>query len=421
VGPLGHSLSALSAAAALPVGLGLLAARPAWRPGFAERLGARPAAPPGCVWVHGASVGEIRAAMRLLDAFAARGVPLAASAATLAGRDLLRSLRPAIPCGLAPLDHPWSVAHALRRAPASLVALVETELWPCWILGARERGIPCAVVSGRISDRSFPRYQRVAFALRPVLRALAAIGARSELDAERFVRLGAPAGRVEVTGDLKLDPGAEPPAPSPELAARLGEVALVVAGSTHEGEEEAALGALRAAREAGLPAALALAPRHPARFDAVARLVEERGLPLRRRSRLAPGPLRSGEVLLLDGIGELAGLYAVAALAFVGGTLTPRGGHNLVEPALAGRAPVFGPDTANTRDVAELLLAAGGARRVADAAALAGCVLEALRDPSAEAARGKRAAAALAPHRGATERSVALLERVRAARGPAAD
>jgi len=416
MGPLGHSAAALAAAAGLPVGLALLAARPGWRPGLAERLGARPPAPRGCVWVHGASVGEIRAATRVLDAFGARGIPLAASASTLAGRDLLRRTRPEIPCGLAPLDHPWSVARALRRAPAGLLALVETELWPCWILGARERGIPCAIVSGRISDRSLPRYERVAFALRPVLGALAAIGARSQLDAERFVRLGAPAERVQVTGDLKLDPASEPPAPSPELAALLGEVPLVVAGSTHEGEEEAALAALAAVREAGLAAALALAPRHPDRFEAVARLVAAHGLPLRRRSRLAPGPLRSGEVLLVDGIGELAGLYAGAALAFVGGTLTPRGGHSLVEPALAGRAPVFGPDTANTRDVAELLLAAGAARRVADAAGLARCAVEALRDPAGEAARGRLAAAALAPHRGATARSVALLEGVRAAR-----
>jgi 3-deoxy-D-manno-octulosonic-acid transferase len=420
VGPLGHSAALLSAAAGLPVGLALLAAKPAWRPGLAERLGARPPAPPGCIWVHGASVGEIRAATRLLDAFAERGEPLAASAATVAGRDLLRRTRPGVPCGLAPLDHPYCVARALRRAPAALLVMVETELWPSWILGARARGAQCAIVSGRISDRSLPRYRRVAFAVRPVLRALAAIGARSELDAERFVELGAPAARVEVTGDLKLDPPAEAPAPSRELAAILGGVPLLVAGSTHEGEEEAALGALAAAREAGLPAALALAPRHPERFEAVASGVAARGLPLRRRSRLSQEPLRAGEVLLLDGIGELAGLYAAAALAFVGGSLAPRGGHNLVEPAFAGRAPVFGPYTANARDVAELLLAAGGARRVADAAELARCALEALRAPAEEAARGARAAAALAPHRGATRRSVALLDRVRARRSEVA-
>jgi len=362
-------------------------------------------------------VGEIRAATRLLDALAARGVAVAASTSTLAGRDLLRRTRPEIPCGLAPLDHPWCVAAALRRVRPALLVLVETELWPAWILGARERGVRCVVVSGRISDRSFPRYRRAGRLLRPVLGALAAVGARSAADAERFVALGAPRERVEVTGDLKLDPPPLPPELAPALAAVLGGVPLVVAGSTHEGEEEAALDALAAARAAGLAAALALAPRHPERFEAVAGLVAARGLPLRRRSRLEPRPLEAGEVLLLDGIGELAGLYAAAAVAFVGGSLAPRGGHNLVEPALARRAPLFGPHTENGREVAELLLAAGGARRVADARELSGAILELLRDPAAAAASGERAAAALAPHRGATERSLALLGRVRSGGG----
>jgi 3-deoxy-D-manno-octulosonic-acid transferase len=275
------------------------------------------------------------------------------------------------------------------------------------------------VVSGRISDRSFPRYRRAGALLRPVLAALDAVGARSAADAERFVALGVPRERVEVTGDLKLDP---PPAPPPlpaALAAVLGKVPLLVAGSTHEGEEQAALEALAAARAAGCAAALALAPRHPERFEDVARLVGGRGLPLRRRSRLEERALEAGEVLLLDVIGELAALYAAAAVAFVGGSLVPRGGHNLVEPALARRAPLFGPHTENGREVAELLLAAGGARRVADSRELAEAALELLRDPAAAALRGERAAAALAPHRGATERSLALLERVRGGRGSA--
>jgi 3-deoxy-D-manno-octulosonic-acid transferase len=416
VGPLGHSLAALSAAAGLPIGLAALAVKPAWRPGLAERLGARPKATPGCVWVHGASVGEVRAALRLLDAFAASGIPVAASASTIAGRDLLRGERPAIPSGLAPLDHPWSVERAFRRTPAALLALVETELWPSFIRGAREHGAACAIVSGRLSDRSFPRYLQARALLRPTLGRLAAIGARSALDAERFVRLGAQEERVEVTGDLKLDPPATPPALAPDLAGALRAIPLIVAGSTHEGEEEAALGALAAARAAGLPAALALAPRHADRFDAVAELVAARGAPLLRRSRGALRPLAAGDVLLVDTIGELAGLYGAAAVVFVGGSLAPRGGHSVVEPAHAGRAPIFGPHTQNTRDAADLLLAAGAARRVPDAAGVAAAVVVALRDPEAEAARGGRAREALAPHRGATSRSVALLARVLADR-----
>jgi 3-deoxy-D-manno-octulosonic-acid transferase len=414
VGPLGHSLAALGAAAALPGGLALLAARPGLRRGLRERLGARPPAPAGCVWVHGASVGEVRAATRLLDGLAARGVPVAASTTTVAGRDLLRRTRPQLPCALAPLDHPWCVAAAFRRVPASLLVLVETELWPSWILGARARGTACAVVSGRLSDRSLPRYRRAGPLVRRVLRALSAIGARSAADAERFVELGAPRERVEVTGDLKLDPPGEPPAPAPALADVLGDVPLVVAGSTHAGEEEAALAALDAARAAGLRAALALAPRHPERFDDVARLVLARGGRLRRRSRLGPERLADGEVLLLDSIGELAGLYAASAVAFVGGTLVPVGGHSPVEPAQAGRAPLLGPHTENAREAAALLLEADGAVRVEGGDALAAAVVQALRDPARESARGARAAAALAPHRGATERTLALLARLRA-------
>ena len=414
MGPLGHSLAALGAAAALPGGVALLALRPGLRHGLGERLGARPPAPAGCVWVHGASVGEVGAATRLLDGLAARGVAVAASAMTVPGRDLLRRMRPDVPCALAPLDHPWCVAAAFRRVPASLLVLVETELWPSWILGARERGVASAVVSARLSDRSFPRYRRAAPLLRPVLRALAAVGARSEADAARFVELGVPPSRVEVTGDLKLDPPRDAPAPAPDLAPLVGDVPLVVAGSTHAGEEAAALDALDAARDAGLRAALVLAPRHPERFEEAARLVLARGRRLRRRSRLEPGRLADGDVLLLDSIGELAGLYAAAAVAFVGGTLAAVGGHSPIEPAQAGRAPLFGPHTANVRDVAALLLAADAAVRVPDAAGLAAAVVAALRDPAAAAARGGRAAAALAPHRGATERTLALLARLRA-------
>jgi 3-deoxy-D-manno-octulosonic-acid transferase len=414
VGPLGHSLAALGAAAALPPGLALLAARPSLRRGLAERLGGRPAAAAGAVWVHGASVGEVTAALRLLDGLAARGVPVAASATTLAGRDLLRRARPGVPSALAPLDHPWCVAAAFRRVPASLLALVETELWPSFILGARAHGVPVAIVSGRLSDRSVPRYRRAAALVRPVLRALGAVGARSEADAARFVEIGAPPERVEVTGDLKLDPPGAAPSLPDELAAVLGRVPLVVAGSTHAGEEAAALGALDAVRVAGLPAALALAPRHPERFEEVARLVAARGRPLRRRTRLGREPLADGDVLLLDSIGELAALYGSAAAAFVGGTLVPVGGHSPIEPARAGRAPILGPHTANVRDVAALLLGADAAVAVADPPALAVAVIAALRDPAAAAARGARSAAALVPHHGATERTLALLERVRA-------
>jgi 3-deoxy-D-manno-octulosonic-acid transferase len=413
VGPLGHSVAALTALLGAPLLASVALARPRWREGLAERLGAHPVALAGRapIWVHGASVGEIRAALPLLDALAGRGHALVASTMTLSGRSVARAARPALATSLAPLDHPWAVARALARVRPSALVFVETELWPSWVRAASERGIPALVVSGRLSERSFRRWQRAGGLLRATLSRYRAIAARSEADAARFVALGAAPERVSVCGDLKLD-AAPPVPPAPELAALLGELPLVVAGSTHEGEEAAALSALAAAERAGRSAALALAPRHPERFERVAELVRESGRRLRRRSAPGPGPLVAGEVLLLDTLGELASLYPRAALAFVGGTLVPIGGHNLVEPALAGCPILIGPHVTNIRDTAALLLEADSARTVHDADALAAAVVETLAQPAAARARAARAGEVLAPHRGATSRCVALIERV---------
>jgi 3-deoxy-D-manno-octulosonic-acid transferase len=416
MGLLGHSLSALLAVALAPALAVALLTRPAWRVGWRERLGAHPALAPGAVWIHGASVGEMRAAALLVERLRARGEAVAVSATTPTGRDLLRRLCPEVPCALAPLDHPWCVARALRRVRPSLLVLVETELWPALIRGADAGGIPVVVVSGRISERSFPRYRRLGALLRPVLRRLRAVGARSSADAERFLALGVPAERVSVTGDLKLDTPAEPAPLAADLAALFGAVPLLVAGSTHEGEETAALAALAGAEAAGLAAALVLAPRRPERFDAVAHRAGEAGRRVLRRSALPGGRLGAGDVLVLDSLGELASLWGRADVAFVGGSLVRRGGHNLLEPAAAGRAVLFGPHVESTRDAAQLLLGAGAALCVEDAAALAAAVVAALRDPAAWARRGARAAAAVAGGRGAAERSAAF---VLAARGAA--
>jgi 3-deoxy-D-manno-octulosonic-acid transferase len=406
-------VAALGALLGAPVLAAAALARPRWRTGLSERLGAHPAAHPAepPVWVHGASVGEIRAALPLLDALAARGHAVVASTMTATGRAVARAARPALATGLAPLDHPWAVARALARVQPKALVFIETELWPSWVRAAGERGIPALVVSARLSERSFARWQRLGGALRPTLGRYRAIAARSEADAARFVALGAPHERVSVCGDLKLD--AEPPgAPASDLAALLGDVPLVVAGSTHEGEEAAALAALAAAEQAGLPAALVLAPRHPERFERAAEIVLQAGRRLRRRSAPGAGALAAGEVLLLDTLGELASLYARARVAFVGGTLAPVGGHNLLEPARAGCPVLFGPHVANTGESAALLLEAGAADRVADAVALARAVVEALAQPAEAKARGARGAAALAAHRGAAARCVELIERV---------
>jgi 3-deoxy-D-manno-octulosonic-acid transferase len=412
--PLRQLGAGLLALAATPVATVALAVRPRWRAGLGERLGLRTPPVERPVWVHGASVGEILAAVRLIDALGEQGHAVLASTMKPSGRAVLARMRPDVPRRLAPVDHPWCVARALEQAAPAALVLVETELWPCWIAAAARRGIPVAVVSARISDRSFGRYQRVAPLVRRTLGRLSAVGARTAEDARRFAALGVPEARLEITGDLKLEPPRTPPVLDPELERVLGDLTVWVAASTHAGEEEAALHALSAAESAGIATALILAPRYPFERSAeVKRVVEAQGRRVRLRSRLAgDAPLAPGEVLLLDSLGELPAVIARARLAFVGGSLAPVGGHNVVEPALVSRPVLFGPQTHKVRDAAALLLASGGARRVSDETELAAAVIEWLRNPSLAKDAGDAARRAIESHRGATQRCLALVERL---------
>ena len=396
-----HSAAALAALAAAPIGAAALALRPGWRVGLRERLGAA-AAIPGAIWVHGASVGEILAARSLVDALGAAGRAVVTSTQTLAGRSVMERARPDLLCSLAPLDHPWPVARVLARSRPAALVLVEGELWPCWIAAAARREIPVVLVSGRISDRSLTRHRRVRPLVARTLRRLTVVGARTAEDAERFRFLGAKADAVVVTGDLKFD--GEPPACdlAADLDAVLGKVALVVAGSTHAGEEEAVLAAFRGIEVAAIPAALVLAPRSPDRAREVEGLVRASGRVVRRRTALGNSPLRPGEVLLLDTLGELAAVYARGHVAFVGGTLVPVGGHNLLEPVFGGTPVLFGPNTSNVGEAVAILDRAGAGRRIADAAELGRAAAALLSDLSAARECGLRGRATLALHRGSS-------------------
>lgn len=415
--PLRHSLAALAALGLAPL-LGAALLHPKWRVGLFERLGARPrvhrGARPAPVWLHGASVGEISAALPLVDALGARPGGVHCSCTTLSGRDLLRARRPGVPVHLAPVDHPWAVRRALRAVSPSALVLMETELWPVWIRAAAERGLPVLLLSARLSERSFSRYRTFARWLTPTFQRIAAVGARGEADAARFRALGVEPGRIEATGDLKFETPQSPASPAPELEHRLGTAPLLVAGSTHEGEEAAALAALAALSRRGHAAALVLAPRHPQRFERVARLVRAAGRRLLRRSQ--PGaPLGPGEVLLLDSIGELPGAWSRARAAFVGGSLAPRGGHNLLEPAFAAVPVLFGPHTENTAEAAALLKEHGAGIEVPDAGSLAEAVCEVFEGEQHFRRCSHAFLAALEVHRGAASQSLALLDRVLAA------
>ncbi len=414
-----HGVAALAALAGTPLAAAALALRPSWRAGLGERLGAVGRARPGAIWIHAASVGEIVAASRLVDRLRKDGHDVVTSTVTLTGRDVMRRKRPDVPCTLAPVDHPWCVERALSRVQPAALVLVETELWPCWIAAARRHGIPVVLVSGRVSDRSLPRYRRVSGFVARTLQRLEVLGVRTEVDGARFRSLGADPERIVVTGDLKLEVDEDPRPLAPELERLLGEVPLFVAGSTHPGEETAALDALEAVERAGLGAVLAIAPRRPGRAAELDRLVAGRGRALRRRTSPAGEPLRAGEVLVLDTVGELAALYGRADVAFVGGSLVPIGGHNVLEPVCAGRPVLFGRHTSNVRHSVEILERCEAGRAVDDAAALGDALVELLRDPSAARARGAKGRSVLRGHRGSTERTAELVESALAASRPA--
>ncbi len=407
-----HSVAALAAAAAAPLAAGALAVRPSWRVGLRERVGAVPRVAPGGLWVHAASVGEILAAIRLVDRLRKAGHALFVSTVTQDGREVMRRLRPDVPCALAPLDHLWCVEAALSRVRPAALALIETELWPVWIAAARRRGIPVVLVSGRISDRSFPRYRKLGWLMGRTLRRLAAVGARTTIDGDRFVALGADPARVSVTGDLKLELDEGPRPLASDLDAVLGRVPLFVAGSTHPGEEVAALAALSEVERAGLAVALVLAPRRRQRSAEVARLVRAAGRPLRQRTAVGGEPLRTGEVLVLDTIGELATVYARASVAFVGGSLVRGGGHNVLEPVFGGCPVLFGPHNANVRHAVEILERCGAGRTVDDAVSLGRAATDWLRDPVAARARGAEGRVVLRSHRGSAERAAHLIDSV---------
>ena len=291
-----HSVAAVTALAAAPFAAGALAVRPGWRSGWSERIG-RVCMDPGAVWVHAASVGEALAAIPLLDELREAGHSVVVSTQTLAGRDTLRRIRPDLRCRLAPLDHPWVVERALETARPVALVLLEAELWPCWIAAAARHRVPIALVSGRISDRSFDRYRRVRPLVRRTLQRIDAIGARSELDAVKFLELGAEPSAVTVSGDLKLDGGLVGAAPARDLFQQLRGEALFVAGSTHPGEEWAALQALRAAEAEGQGAVLVLAPRQIERADEVAAFCRARNRRVYLRSRLAGRHLVPGDTI----------------------------------------------------------------------------------------------------------------------------
>jgi 3-deoxy-D-manno-octulosonic-acid transferase len=394
---------------------------------------------PGAIWIHAVSVGEalsgVTLARRLKQAYPDR--PLVISTTTLTGQALARERMPfADAIFYFPLDWAFCVRRVLRAVRPAIVIVLETEIWPNFLREARRRNVPVVFVSGRISDRSFARYQRFlgvfGFFLGPFLRhALAGATSflmQSEKDAERIRALGAPAERVEVSGNLKYD--LELPAATPisqwlqAEAQRRGRSPIIVAGSVVATEEPHALIAFGTLQGEYPKALLVLAPRKPECFASAAEFIDESHRKFIRRSQLPiPGPSQNGAltgepsipddvtVILLDTIGELASLYRVADGAFVGGSLVPSGGHNILEPAAFGKVPVFGPSMENFAEIAERFTAAGAAVQVESPEDAGVAWIEFMRNPERAARMGETARNLVEGSRGATDRAIAKIAR----------
>jgi 3-deoxy-D-manno-octulosonic-acid transferase len=390
---------------------------------FRERMGRKPYPPrePGVrsVWIHAVSVGEVLAARPLVAALKERlpGWRVLLSTTTPTGNAIAaRSVR-ADGLFFAPFDWAGPVRAALVALDPALLVLVEREIWPNLIHEAHRRGARVAIVNGRLSERSFSRYLLVGAFLRRVLGEVDLFLMQAKPHAERIRGLGAPEARVQVTGNLKFDAALTTP-PSEALLSRFGSAArgerpLFVAGSTTEGEEALVLTAFRRVRERVPDAALLVAPRHPERFDLVPPLVAAAGLRCVRRSTLAPGSWLHEEVALLDTLGELASVYALADVVFVGGSLVPSGGHNVLEPAAAGRAVIVGGHMENFQEIADQFRAASALVQVSDAPELGDEVAALLLDEARRTALGERGRRLVEENRGAVRRTVdALLELV---------
>ncbi len=373
-------------------------------------------APPGGVWVHAVSVGEVLSAVPFVRALreALPEAPVFVSTTTLAGRaaaeDKLRGLADAV--FFAPIDYALPVRRVLRRLRPRAVVVLETEIWPNLWREARRFGCALIVVNGRISDRALPRYRRWRWFFAHVLELPDALLVQSERDRARYLELGAPAPRA--IGNLKYDfrPAGAPAPAIGEFIARLRPERVWIAASTMPpDEEETVLAAFREAASPGL--LLILAPRRPERFEAAAELLRRSGTPFARRSEL-PRELPLPGVLLLDTIGELSALFGVADVVFMGGTLAPRGGHNILEPACYGKPVIAGPHMENFAEIAERFTAAGALVRIAGAGELGAAVSRLLGDAEERRRVGDRARALAEAERGAAARAVAeVVERYR--------
>ncbi|WP_151636518.1 lipid IV(A) 3-deoxy-D-manno-octulosonic acid transferase [Noviherbaspirillum aerium] len=391
---------------------------PGYRRHLAERFGfyaPRPAAP--LLWVHAVSVGETRAAEPLIDALLAayprHAILLTHMTPTgrATGQALYGKHGERLRQSYLPYDTGWMVGRFLRHFRPAICILMETEVWPNVMAQCRRHEVPVALVNARLSARSLAKARRLSALMTEAARAMSCVAAQTEADAERLRSLGAP--HVAVTGSVKFDVTPPQAAIDKGLAmrAQIGGRPVFLCASTREGEEGLILDAWKKTDAA--EALLLIVPRHPQRFDEVARMVEERGFALARRSAMGDRPVAADvQVLLGDSMGEMFAYYAACDLAFIGGSLLPLGGQNLIEACAVGKPVLIGPHTFNFAAVSDDAVAAGAAMRIEDADVLAREARRLLADEGRRTAMGGKALAFARQHRGATERTMVLLRKL---------
>lgn len=407
--------------ASLPYWLFQMARHGKYRKGFAERMGRVPArlqvtgANDRVIWVHAVSVGEVAAVAGLVEElrrWSRHRVVI--STTTDTGQALARNRFGESNVFYFPLDFAFAIRPYLKALRPQMVVIAETEFWPNFIRLTHASGARIAVVNARISDRSWPRYRRFRGLMRRLLASVDLFLAQTPADAARLKDIGAPPDRVRISGNLKFDiPAPVPPAIVENVQASIKASAaepVLVCGSTVDGEESLLLKAFGNVLVQYPEAVMILAPRHPQRFPAVAALLEQMSIRFWPRSAWNGGALNGG-VLLLDTIGELAALYGLADIAFVGGSLVPRGGHNIIEPAQHGTAVVVGNHMENFRDVVSLFQSRD-AVRIVGPAELPLMFLDLLANEEQRRALGRRAAETLHSQLGATKRTAGELQKL---------
>ena len=396
-----------------------------YREGFGQKLMGRLRTRKGsryCVWLHAVSVGEVNLIEVLIEELRRRHPKweFCVTTSTKSGYDLARKkYRRDYAVFYCPLDFTWAVKRAVRRVRPDLLLLAELELWPNLIAEVKKQGGKVAVVNGRLSENSFKGYRRLGSIVQKTLASVDLVAAQDQATAERFEAIGAKPEVIQVSGSLKYD-GASTTKSNPvtnhfrELCCWKGNETIFLAGSTQEPEEAIALQVFEELTEDHPELRLILVPRHPERFDEVAKLLDSSGLAWNRRSELesAIGTDEEAKILLVDSVGELGSWWGLADIGFVGGSFGDRGGQNMIEPAAYGVATSFGPNTKNFRDIVSTLLKADAARVVQTPDDLQAFVTACLKMPSEAKQLGLRAQALVESQLGATYRTANLVEAV---------